>query len=88
MPEELCGFDVAWVGACKQMRPCPKHAGTKCCSCCAPATRDCDHTGQFVCGAPLCDECDGRNGDASKGRGWGFTGHEHVTKSAAGARGE
>ena len=39
-----------------------------CVSCGEPATHDCHQTGQFVCGAPLCDKCehalfpDGTNG--------------------------
>lgn len=40
----------------------------KCASCGNQATRTCEETGQFVCGANLCDECehaiapDGTNG--------------------------
>lgn len=65
-----CGFDEAWIGKCKQIgNPrCPKHEGRACTSCGADATRNCPETGQFVCGADLCDECehamfpDGTNG--------------------------
>jgi hypothetical protein len=63
----ICGFDMAWVGPCKAEN-CTEHAALKCVSCGAKATRSCDETGQFVCGAPLCPDCehtlaaDGTNG--------------------------
>ena len=66
--QELCGFIIAWVGPCKNPKPCPEHSSMKCCSCGAPATHSCGETGMFVCGAPLCDDCehtiaaDGTNG--------------------------
>ena len=66
-----CLWDQAWIGKCKlpsvKNGCCEKHQAA-CCSCGAPATHDCDETGQFVCGAPLCDNCehtlhaDGTNG--------------------------
>jgi hypothetical protein len=66
-----CVFNMAWIGQCKEEAAgsacCAKH-NLKCASCGAPATHDCDETGQFVCGAPLCDNCehaiftDGTNG--------------------------
>lgn len=57
-----CKFTVAWVGQCKKTAVdefdfCEEHQGEKCSSCGAQATHTCDETGQFVCGAPLCDEC-------------------------------
>lgn len=58
-----CGFDEAWVGICKSTDildngQCTKHQNL-CCVCREQlATRSCSHTGQFVCGAPLCDDCD------------------------------
>ena len=72
MSEFTCGFDQAWVGNCKtpvasENDRCEKHT-KKCVSCGVMATRSCDQTGQFVCGAPLCDDCehtiaaDGTNG--------------------------
>jgi hypothetical protein len=76
----VCGFDAAWIGPCEEMRPCPRHADKKCGVCGIAATRECDHAGQFVCGYPLCDDCEGVDGDASKGLGWGFMGHKHVRK--------
>lgn len=54
---EICGFDESWVGRCKEPKPCEKHVGLKCASCGLPAVKSCDHTGQFVCGAPLCAGC-------------------------------
>jgi len=67
-----CRFIKAWIGQCKndaiEGEFCKEHADLKCCSCGAQATHECDETGQFVCGAPLCDNCehtiakDGTNG--------------------------
>ena len=57
-----CGFDVAWVGKCRTMvengTMCDEHKDIVCVSCGNPATHTCSETGQFVCGAPLCDECE------------------------------
>ena len=68
---ERCRWIEAWVGRCKlpsvKNGCCEKHQSS-CCSCGAPATHNCNETGQFVCGFPLCDECehtihpDGSNG--------------------------
>ncbi len=62
MNKEVCGFGKAWVGPC-QNKPtyygrCDEHKDEKCCSCGRPATHTCDETGQFVCGAPLCKDCE------------------------------
>ncbi len=58
----VCGFGMAWIGRCKEPAEegcrCEKHAHKVCVSCGAPATHECDETGQFVCGADLCDECE------------------------------
>ena len=54
----LCGFNVAWKGPCQNPQPCDEHMDKVCRSCGKAATRSCDSTGQFVCGAPLCDECE------------------------------
>lgn len=84
MSENICGFNEAWVGACKNPKPCEKHDSLKCCSCGAPATHSCDETCQFVCGAPLCDNCkhatakDGTNGMRS---GEFLTGKMHIKKT-------
>lgn len=78
-----CRYDRAWCGACG--RPCDDgsdicsaHKLERCCVCNAQATHECAYTGQFVCGAPLCDSCiQGDDGDSTKGLGWGFIGHTH-----------
>ncbi len=82
-PIVTCGFAEAWVGKCKNAKPCEEHADMKCVSCGEPATKTCDSTGQFVCGAPLCDECehsiypDGTNG----GIGFNAQSCPEITKS-------
>lgn len=43
-----------------------------CGSCGAPATHDCDETGQFVCGVPLCGECEHVNFEDGTNGGVGF----------------
>jgi hypothetical protein len=59
---------------------CEEHSAAKCSSCGRPATHGCDFCGQFVCGAPLCDECT-YGTDTSKSAGaWGFLNHIHVSK--------
>lgn len=66
----MCEYGIAWVGKCKlDGEPfCTKHAPEKCSSCGEQATHECDETGQFVCGSPLCAKCehtlheDGTNG--------------------------
>lgn len=80
-----CTFDRAWCGPCNRPvengdRFCAEHASMKCVSCKAQATHDCDHAGQFVCGAPLCADCTGWF-DLSKPSGaWGFMNHRHASK--------
>ena len=55
---DICGFVVAWVGACKNKKPCTaKHANAKCAVCGLKATRECDLATQFICGVPLCAMC-------------------------------
>ena len=59
--DEKCPFDKSWVGKCKKTPEigeiyCDEHKDSKCFKCGAQATRDCDHTGQFVCGVPMCDQ--------------------------------
>ncbi len=61
-PHVDCGFIMAWVGPCKATAVagdghCDRHANLLCVSCKKVATTDCGHTGQFVCGQPLCDDC-------------------------------
>ena len=78
-----CKFDLAWRGPCKatcEGSVCTQHAKVKCCVCGEQATRECDYTGQFVCGAPLCNNCEGHT-DISKSAGsWGFMNHTHRQK--------
>ena len=68
MSDKQCQFIKAWIGQCKNTMPCEEHASLECSSCGAPATSECAETGQFVCGEPLCDDCehvtfpDGTNG--------------------------
>jgi hypothetical protein len=72
-PVQFCNFNIAWVGKCKKPAVkngrCEEHADLVCASCGAPATHSCEETGQFVCGASLCDDCehtiagDGTNGN-------------------------
>lgn len=75
-----CRFSKAWIGFCKKPTDgevCEEHAKVKCCVCGEQATSECAHTAQFVCGAPLCDNCHGVQ-DHSKGYGFfGFGGHGH-----------
>ena len=52
----LCGFLEAWIGHCLETAPCGKHQSKQCWECKAPATRNCAHTGSFVCGTPECAE--------------------------------
>lgn len=62
----VCIYDEAWVGICMQKavkgRFCAEHAAEKCRVCKGQATRSCEHTGSFVCGAPLCDTCKDSHG--------------------------
>lgn len=87
----MCKFDEAWVGKCRSQNLegsefCEKHSKTKCCVCAEQATNECSHTGQFVCGAPLCDNCQGYT-DTSKGSGvWGFMNHGHRRKETSNAK--
>lgn len=56
---ETCGFKQAWTTSCSNSSPCPKHKDLKCSSCGEPATYECGETMYgFVCGAPLCDNCE------------------------------
>lgn len=59
---------------------CEEHAKAKCSSCGQPATHGCDFCGQFVCGAPLCDECTYGTDESKSAGSWGFMNHIHVSK--------
>lgn len=84
---DRCLFIESWRGRCNaavtENGRCTTHASMMCVVCGAPATHDCDHTGQFVCGAPLCDNCEGHT-DVNKPAGsWGFMNHSHSHRAKA-----
>ena len=76
MEIEICKFQLAWIGRCKNSAVengmCEKHKNLKCISCGAPATHQCSETGQFVCGYPLCDDCEHTNAIDGTNGGIGF----------------
>ena len=79
----FCKYVLAWRGACKAPCDgdiCAQHAAVKCCVCGAQAVQECDHTGQFVCGAPLCADCEGHTDTSKPSGGWGFMNHTHRRK--------
>lgn len=70
-----CKYDLAWRGPCNKSTEyyvnsdfCQDHIYIKCSSCGGRSTHQCSETMQFVCGMPLCDNCeheiapDGTNG--------------------------
>lgn len=62
MTEFKCNYDKPWQGTCQTpvnspLERCDEHKDRVCCSCGAPATRDCSMASSMVCGAPLCDDC-------------------------------
>lgn len=82
---QKCRYIPAYSSACGAPADdtgiCDKHQGIKCCVCGAQSTNQCNYTGQFVCGAELCDDCEeGNAGDSTQGLGWGFVGHNHRRK--------
>lgn len=85
---DRCMFIEAWRGRCAAPATengcCATHAAMKCVVCSSPATHDCDHTGQFVCGAPLCDNCEGHTDDSRPSGSWGFMNHSHRAKTPTG----
>lgn len=59
----MCNFMDGWAGQCKNENVpgenyCSKHFNLKCCVCDKQATHSCAETMGFVCGAPLCDDCE------------------------------
>ena len=73
----ICGFSRAWIGPCKthinkEGNKCHEHSEIKCSSCGEQATRECYETGQFVCGAPLCDDCEHTRTENGTNVGIGF----------------
>lgn len=79
-----CTFDRAWIGKCGKPTDasgrCTEHEKVKCSSCGAQADGECDHTGQFVCGAPLCKACTGWTDITKPSGAWGFMNHRHVSR--------
>jgi len=79
-----CKYMLAWSGPCcaeaETGLRCSRHTGVACKSCGAPADGECSHTGQFVCGAPLCDQCEGFVDTSRPGGNWGFLNHSHRPK--------
>lgn len=78
-----CRYTPAWSSACGtecEGEICAAHADRKCVSCNAPATNECNHAGQFVCGYPLCDNCEGYVDTTKSGGSWGFMNHGHRAK--------
>jgi hypothetical protein len=59
---------------------CLEHINKECVSCKEQATYECCHTGQFVCGAPLCDNCTGFVDSTKPSGNWGFMNHGHRPK--------
>lgn len=70
-----CTFELAWVGKCKS-KNCTKHAQIKCVCCGAQAIRECPETFGFVCGSPLCGDCEHELTE----EGVNFSGCKHVRK--------
>ena len=71
-----CKFDRAWIGNCNKPTKegseyCVEH-DIPCCVCGEHATHECSETFQFVCGAPLCNNC---THDFSGGSGTGWFKH-------------
>jgi hypothetical protein len=82
-----CKYDVAWRGRCgipvaDGEQFCSDHV-RKCCACDNPSVRECDYTGQFVCGSPLCENCEGREDLTRDSGNWGFLNHYHAPKKVA-----
>lgn len=76
-----CRFVPAYSQACGRLtsnsnRICPLHTAV-CAVCGALATNECSYCGQFVCGTPLCDDCEGWNDDTKASGSWGFMNHSH-----------
>ena len=59
---------------------CESHAAAMCSSCGQVATHGCDYCGQFVCGAPLCDECTFGSDEGKSSGVWGFMNHIHLSR--------
>jgi hypothetical protein len=79
-----CTYSRAWIGKCGKPTDatgrCSEHEKMKCTSCGAQADGECDYTGQFVCGAPLCKACTSWTDMTKPSGGWGFMNHQHVSR--------
>jgi hypothetical protein len=79
-----CPFVIAYVGRCNRFRGesgyCSRHASEKCSVCGGQASRQCSYAGQFVCGAPLCKNCEGWEDQSKSSGAWGFLNHSHRRK--------
>ena len=72
-----CRFLIAWVGNCKQDADdgsgfCEEHKGVNCSSCGEQADHTCSESGQLVCGAPLCGDCEHTTHEDGTNGGIGF----------------
>ena len=81
-----CRYRPAYANGCGALAGesgfCANHVGKKCCVCGDQAANECNHTGQFVCGAPLCGDCEGWVDTSKAGGSWGFMNHSHRVKPA------
>lgn len=78
-----CRYYPCWQNQCKKECEgefCAAHLGKKCSVCGEQASNECNHTGQFVCGTPLCDNCEGHTDTSKPSGGWGFMNHTHRRK--------
>ncbi len=76
-----CPYHPAYSGRCNAPKGesgfCRHHAGKACTVCGEQALHECNHTGQFVCGAPLCAGCEGFVDSTKSSGSWGFMNHSH-----------
>lgn len=80
-----CKFEKAWIGPCgKECEAdfCKEHLQVKCCVCGKQAKRECSYCGQFVCGYPLCDDCEDYAIPNTGSGAWGFMNHAHRPKQS------
>lgn len=80
-----CRFVPAYSQACGKLtsnanRICSLHTAV-CAVCGQLATSECSYCGQFVCGTPLCDDCEDFNDMTKPSGSWGFLNHGHRPKS-------
>lgn len=76
-----CPYMPAYSSRCNGIKTasgfCKGHTGKACSVCGEQATRECNHTGQFVCGAPLCPNCEPFTDTTKPSGSWGFMNHGH-----------